>query len=1536
MGCNSNLNTLNELRGLNLIDIGNRIPSENLPKVKELIKEYTNSARQNFDIQTEGEIYTIESSTLNGTTVHTLKPNTELFSEIDEQLLEDEEFDYMADFTVDQLVPDFKKYIEFKESLITRLKYRLNQIKILKDSYATNPERLKILESHKRDIEFRLIGNDQVPGLEIELQALKTGQGITSLEFLAEKDIERLSYLVDSTDSQDLAEAREIITFYDKLGTFSVKEPHILFPQDQIFNSEGDLIADPKVINGLKALKDQVNKYNNKVRKKEQEAITRLTNRNRKVRDTFGDKVNFRYEDLFHKEDGLKDLNFVDMYTMDITNGIFKDNGIIPQVMMNVLQNEYESKLVFAKSVEEQINEMQSEVESKLHMLGYGQNIINNSNEVLYDLFRAKNDKGLYTDGITQRFTSVYQDFLNTNYTLFSNKIRKAQLEADPKIKASLYNEAYQQRLNRLKSKTEMLDLKRLPELMSSKEAQGFNVEAVADEAYVQKMKDLLGENGYQEEIDKQKKLLLEYKANLEVEIDTAIAEEGVTDQEALSPKAKLRIKGWETRNNPFTFMDSYTNDTKLTHDNRFVNASLRFNHMVPKKISSKLELKNGKVIQKEGTATNFYEERFNDIDNDPTLKKFHNLLMEVSEKMYESLPPEVRKKFNTHSIPQLEKNFKEHVLTAYRTAEGNFLGKITTAFKEMMNFLISKNLTSGVMSNISWAPVDVNGKPQYQVNSNFLKSNKVAIDTLYSSELLRLKQALGSSLKKLDSSNPMSIAQLTEDAVVILAENLGIEASRDALAARIGITKTTEFNVSKLLKEAVTHQIVASNTLDLPKIMKFYSYVSMEYAARQKVLPLITMLKDHYQEMKSPSTTNVGESIVNAKSKETRLEGLRVNANKQMESWFERAVLGNYNPKQETDTRLRRALKVPATKSEKMKRFEGVLLGKKFLTTEEKEARRRLNQALKNLNKEIKEAEDIEEFESVARLQSAKERVVNNLDNLGKSYSAHAAMDGIFRFIRFKGLGFNLSSGITNFLEGQISNFIAASSGDYFTPEKLYEANKIILSPTKYAYADQKKKAKLLMSRYRILQDARNELQKAESKNTFLKKTRNTIADPFFITTYVEHRNQSPLMVAKLMDTYIKGKDGSTSSVWDALNSEGMLKENFQTKANIKNWQDADGPAYQDFSSTMRKMIVNVHGDYDELRGNMASETHMGKAMLMFKRWMTRQFYQRFASEQSDIEAEMDLYKGRYRSHNATTAGIHGLLVGTMFLGPIAGIVAGIAGAASGHMFATGNNKVSGIGFGKQILRDLSRISPVGRQKATQGRNQFIEDLRKAGVSERDIRNMMANSAEAALMFGLMLLTLLAKAAFKDNDDDDINEDAIHNLIVNRLNQIMRQTTMYTNPVELTKSTLAGSDLSVIRFSSDVFKFFNTLLNEDWTYQAGPMAGQSRIRKDFARAFSPSLTKDWISGDGILSLGFNVQTKKQFEKLYIDDWFEAPEKLAKRQTRGMRSEYRYELKKSEKYTEKEISKMVNKRFPPKKRDQTYSELLIQYETSGR
>jgi hypothetical protein len=162
-------------------------------------------------------------------------------------------------------------------------------------------------------------------------------------------------------------------------------------------------------------------------------------------------------------------------------------------------------------------------------------------------------------------------------------------------------------------------------------------------------------------------------------------------------------------------------------------------------------------------------------------------------------------------------------------------------------------------------------------------------------------------------------------------------------------------------------------------------------------------------------------------------------------------------------------------------------------------------------------------------------------------------------------------------------------------------------------------------------------------------------------LTTRVEYINQSPIMIAMLRTEKIKDKDGN-----EVLNygmpmiMMDILKDEFRTEENVKNWEELQGDDYLNFKQKLHKAIVLGHGNYDELRGMMIKSNSAGKAIAMFKTWLPMQLYWRFAKEQDDIQSGTIGFKGRYLSYGAGGAALHGAAVGLAVFGPIGFAVGG------------------------------------------------------------------------------------------------------------------------------------------------------------------------------------------------------------------------------------------------------------------------------------
>jgi len=633
-------------------------------------------------------------------------------------------------------------------------------------------------------------------------------------------------------------------------------------------------------------------------------------------------------------------------------------------------------------------------------------------------------------------------------------------------------------------------------------------------------------------------------------------------------------------------------------------------------------------------------------------------------------------------------------------------------------------------------------------------------------------------------------------------------------------------------------------------------------------------MMKNHYTQILKPKTNRQGVGITNIFSQNQQTDGLRTRANTQMEDWFTRVILGDTSVKAFGVLDLQNV--DPKDTKEKISR----LITGRILSQKDKQ----LN---KELNDLINKTTD----------QNQIDRLLEIKAKLGKQVSFSAAFENLLNYIRFLGLGYNVSSSITNYMEGQIANMIIAATGDHFESHHYYRALNIVKGSLFKSVTGNTKlstqgsrKLRTLVDRYNILQDSTNELQKASVKTSL------DVLDkfsPMELNKRTEYLNQTPLMISVMLSTEITGDNNQKSNVWDALDMNGKLLPEFRTEENIKAWELGEGEMFTSFKTKTSQAIGMAHGmGYDNLRGMYAKSSTMGKALMMFKTWVGSQLYTRFASERDDAELGVKGYKGRYRSHTRASLSIMGGIVGWGFGGPVIGA---IAGYGIGHLVGKKTGVTSNLNdlkeyafLGKAIARKMIGM-PVNFIGSTftgkQVMNEFVgyEKLIKEGklgegkFTERDVKNMKALVTEMSLQIAWIALALIAKGMLWDDDDEEDSPERIaHNLIVNRSLQVLSSSNMYVTPDVFTQ--IVGEQ-GTARFFTDVVKFVAAA--QEWTegndiITRGINAGDSRTANTFYKIALPSAVRDSY-------FGFASQMERQFEKTRYDDWFFDDTKKANR-----------------------------------------------------
>ncbi len=1497
------------------IKVGNILEKQfGKENVKTIIDEYGNEWRE------------IEIDSKMSSEPILLSPST-----IDEGMpfVEDPNIDFLFDQEVHGTkINSFQRAAKVKLEIIQNLQTKLNMIERDLKIYSTDGAMIQQLTREQDKINELLYGDGgENIGLLAEARDMATNTPTRTLEYFFQRDWEIIDTLKESTNPEDIDLVKSMLSYYSDMSPEVNPKDHPFFLEEDMFNENGDLILENDIVILLRHYANKANIEKHNILNKEKKILEDIFNTNPNVEQMSGGNAK-SYKDIFYSVDGTKDINYFDMFLMDGQFGIFSTNPEVRQIMQHLLGTTIIEEQGWSKDVELKIDELQESVEKELKALGYDLKK-QGFKGISYEIFRAKNEFGFYERSFTQRFTSKFFRARNEFLMEQKKKAMEIALIQDPVEKKAKYAALYQDKLSWYRNNAEVFDVNLLEDLNEEFGDLQLNYDKDAAQKHKERLISVLGEKGYKEHLEIQKRKIKEYIVSRDALIQDLLTSENVDEISKLSAASVYQLEKFNKTNNPFLFSQSFKDNTPLLLGDNVVTAQMRYNVTVPKRFEGEYKMVDGVfTLMDSDRSTGFYDDRFNVIENNEALYKFYEIIRNVSQKKYDSIPIDERDGYSMYDLDTLEKTLIERLYSAQGLEKIHefwkwLMEKLRSFYTEKMSNLLTYNKINPITGEL----VDV-------VNSNFLKQNRDEIHRMYVLDKLRVLKAMG---KGMTNVLPTDLELDTAPLAVIeyIAEKLNVAPSVQSIMSHLNM-KTNKFNLASFVSKVAENEVVKNKSMDLPKILKLQSALVAEYAARQRILPTLKLMKEHYNNIKKSKTNKIGEPIIDSDGKSV-VEGKRDLAIKQMDSWFSRAVLGNYNSKNEFGN-----LTMKEGKEVEFKKGLSKWINNKVYTRDEKLLIAQIDEQIRILRSEPVDASTEKIIENqIDELGRMK-------DNLGQIVSLTSMVDSVLGFIRWKVLGWNVSSGMTNFVEGQMANQLAASSGRYFPEEYLYKANGIVRGSTmklfglKSLVSPEVRKLSVLMQNYDILQDATNELQKASKKSKFNKLER---LGPYEITKRIEYINQSPLFVAYLMNTKITGKDGTESSVWDAMQENGTLSDNFATPQNRFNWeiltedQKADllnidntlnRKQYSNTREAIIELIVRTHGDYNDLRGNMAKEYMTGKALMMFKNWITSYFFTRFAKEQDILALQVKNYKGRYRSMSASTGALLFAIPG-LFMGGFVGLGIGIGvGAVGGKLLGIDTNLslLDELGFTLKNVGLKMLNLPVQTLLGKTFIKQDWSKIEQSGMSETDVKNMRDLITEIAILSSITATMILVKAALYDDDDEEESlKRQAHNVLINKLYSLSEQSTSFLNGSAI-YNLFNPEEIQLLRFATDVSKTAKAasdMLIGDDTYTSGPMYGDSKFANQFSKTFIPSPLKG--------NMGFGKAAERQFFSTPFDKMFWGTEKTSQAKVKQIRADYAKEIEEQNPgISKEERTKLVNKKYKPKKKKQTYEDLLEDYE----
>ena len=1412
--------------------------------------------------------------------------NFEPFEDV--EFNESGEFTNVNSVTEPDMVLDYKKLVQFKTNLLNTIKDRIAN---LNSFISTLTDKNKVKENIKllKELQERAAILDQ----EIYNEKNAGSTSLQQLKFQADNDFKRLNALLspnqEMTDThENLKEAKKILNFYKSLELVKNKidvnkeayEFHPFFNLEEILGEDGKPIFSEEIANIFNGLAQQFKTLENQYHDRQRDLMVKVVNANPKVKTVLGEKT---YDEIMAN---LEDATWLDMMIMEANRGIFSSNGLIPQVSLEILQDNETESISKHKQFEEKHNQLLPKVRDALKRLN--KNLFKG---VSYKIFFQQILPGKTGIKLVNRFAQNYFDAISSELYYFRKAVLDAKSITEEDVREKSLTRAYEDKQNWFRENTMMLDVRKLPEIAAI--FPEFELDYEDDGGkHKAELIEQIGEIGYREELKKQVDQLKKYVSWRDSIQEIYLEQTGVDSIADLNEAQLNELKEVLATENPFSAASYFYDDTKTKVGKRFVNHSMNYNITIPRKYKAKsVKNKEGKIIiVPTDESTGYYDENYQTIESDPDLKAYYDLISKRMDEVGSIFPEEIRKNLLTGSLPLIRQTVAE-ILSNPDIAIFKRISKALYQIYENIKLGFGVNVNDSIyQSDETDALLD---KAEPKVNASFLNNNKELITDRF--DITRRK--LNNELKK--AGIPLKVNRYTEiltdalpyPAMKLIADKLGIPATTDALKAKFG----DKIKVGDVLYKLTVSEIAQESSLDLPKIIKYYSLMGAEYEARQKSLPLITMLKEHYKQIKTKAQTD------------------RTNALTQFEAWFNRAVIGTTKA-EKYGVEKKSTLEEKKKAKDKMKAF----FKGRLLTSEEETRRRDINKLIDDIDKEIVDSKSPEE---VIKLQEEKTDLIKKREALGKRRATSAGVDALLNHVRFLGLGYKLTSMVTNFLEGQLANMTIAATGDYFEPKHYYRALHIVKgSVVKNATFGKYKlegaqKTRIFVDRFDILQDSSNELQKASEKTPL-----NYVEyiSPYTGNKRVEYLNQTPLMVAIMLDTEIVGKNGAKSSLWDALNADGKLKPEFATEENIQAWELGLGEKANEFKKNVSNAIVTAHGNYDRLRGIMAKESIAGKIVMMFKTWMGSQLYQRLAVEQDDLSANAKGYKGRYRSHTKSSAALQGAIIGGILTG---GWGAGI-GAAAGFAFASYKGKAvselettDNLMLFKEsmfLLKALVRKSlgtPINLLAGREVIKEYSNYDKLVGnqFTERDKKNMRALIAEMSFQLSFFAFGLLVKNLYWDDDDEDDSEKRkLHNVLMNYTNQLINSSTGYLI-LPTTVESFVGR-IAILDFLNNCGKFvkaFGEYNEGNKIGVTGSNQGEVKMLKALEKITLPAIATQDIGG-------FETLAERQFEPTFYDDWFWDDEKKARNIIQQKRAELKTQLEK-EGLPEEEIKKLLDK-----------------------
>lgn len=1403
----------------------------------------------------------------------------------------------------------FAKMVAYKRSLIARLESQYRMLSAKLPQVSNNSREYDELLKMQAEIQLRLNGQgfdgdaDYIPGLKRELVTLMKEKDVYALDNYFFSDAQRLDILLKRNDIDSINEAHKILNFFESLTVIDTDQgndvnPNQLFSAGELSSTDQDIMDKIRYIQRSASI--IYDAYKQKIRKVEiskinevlandpfvQSMIEPLRKALEAERIAKGDMSPVSDYDVFFGQ-MKQDINPWDKFISDAVTGTFSDFGPIPQIMHDILMQdltEYEGR---HQIMMQEMTDLTPKVNQKLSALGYGIKFLKLKNiGASYKAFMQSYRDGNQTGKLIDRRSAEYTDEQIEIADEFNEAFETASLSITSNAASILIRAAYKKRAARMRETSIQLDPRKIKKIREHPEFTEFASFFIEDDTHeAELMNNIQSQRGLDDEIDAQIEKIKRYKSERDRRKRELLSNYGVASVTDLPDEGKAELYKYINQNSPFVAAKYFETDQPVTENNvtYFPNLTA-FSTYIPrrKKLGDIINPMRavGEVMQFATTnvETGYYDPNFSQIESDDDLRAFWKLAGKIHD-MRRFLPYQQQRDLDYNMMPSKKKSFQD-ILTDPNTL---IAVKLSAAMHRIYDNL--KESISAKVSSLETREelVDtVTQQKEDQVSIGLIKTNGHQIRSSYrrnyTTFLQQLKPGYTDMYKTeegyfMNRNTTVPYNQLSTRNKETLSQMLGIDYSEKALQKALGLVNATEhIKVGKIIYKATVNEIVSQESYNLPQNLKLYSGAAALYAGRNAAMPMVNLLRKHFESISKPNQNNAGEdATTKAKTKRTRAVTIS-------ERKFQKDVLGNI------------------TGNVKGK------LEKKVYSHEEKKIIDELEAQIMN---ELAQDEPNENVINSIR---------SELENMGRNIAFSSFHDRLMVLTRFVGLALSPMGAVKNFMQGKMSNFINGASGLDMKVESMLKGEHIVMGSHIKLLSGRMIKPKgamilaIMMKRFDLLQDSSNELQKSTVDSGV--SVNYSWTNVYVLQQRTEYVNQAPILAGLLVDTMITGKDGTQSSVWDALKGgkhPGELADNFRTDENIKTWELAESSEAGNFTSKVSTVIANHQGDYRRFGGSTYSNDILFKSATMYQRWVGRYVHTRFAAEYTD-KALGRKFKGRYRSLSAASGTVFfGATAFALFGGSLLTIGGLGLGALYGYYAGKGSktklpmNSNPLINYFQELTLNLAQLTVrsilapmqiavtpfTGKRILGKGKiNAFID--KGFRESEQDNAYMRSNMAEASLVIMTVMARLMSQALLTDEDEPE-EDKTIRNIAMNLAGAALTDLTLFQNPMAIKEQ---ATNFALMRTVENMVKFGDVasqaLFEGNSVVISGSHIGESRTFNAFQKTVFPALLRQ--------DFGLGSYSEKLHKRMWTDKFAITEDQKMEMIISQARAEYKKEL----------------------------------------